>query len=106
MQRPGKIQRLAGESAADGSAAPVAASGSDEPGGDDAAGAAAAAAVEPAGPAAALLLLHGSAGIYEIAIEFAGVSRIVMLDTGSPLSWVPEAITDRHVAAGGATIGS
>ena len=56
-------------------------------------------------PLAALLLLHGSAGIYEIAIEFAGVSRMVMLDTGSPLSWVPEAITDRQLRMDGATDG-
>lgn len=51
------------------------------------------------------LLLDGSAGIYTARVIFAGVSRLVMLDTGSPLSWVPKTVSDQRLRTDGAQDG-
>ena len=62
--------------------------------------------IEHLQPAAVTVLLNGAAGIYDATtVGFAGVDRRVLLDTGSPLSWVPRASTDEQLRTDGQTDG-
>jgi hypothetical protein len=49
--------------------------------------------------------LYGAAGVYVVAVSFDGVARLVLPDTGSPLSWVPRASTDIRLRTDGQTDG-